>query len=282
MRRPPITYVTRLCKGQLDKEFHFFHPRLPNVNSCGVPTSPTHLPYAFMNTSMFLLIKRNACKCVPVHSAGKTNLLMSNIFVRTAIVYWTRPICCTRGALHYPLRACFVVYALEGEVHERVKKPIPQFVHATKHKSILIRFPPVVGRVFASENPSHNARFSKPWNGFTRQRISIPSPSLQCWVEDPHSHLRNFCRSIVPPAKLIKDGTPVQHWVGGKGIWNSHLIRVLLPLAKIQPTPLTFFISISCVHIQVQEKKIKQCNLLRDARVSLVNVPLFARAEWRS
>ena len=94
-----------------------------------------------------------------------------------------------------------VCISIAGGVQQPINKPIPQLIEThktTKNKLIMIRFQTVVGRIFASENQSHNNRFTKPCNGVGHQWSHTPSPAMQCWSEQLYFHLRNFCRSNAP------------------------------------------------------------------------------------
>ncbi len=76
---------------------------------------------------------------------------------------------------------------------------------------IVIRFQTVAGRIFASENTSHNNRFAKPRNGVAHQINLHPFPLNAMLNWGSVSPLAKFLPIERPLTKQIKDDTPFQH-----------------------------------------------------------------------
>ena len=113
-----------------------------------------------------------------------------------------------------------VCMSIFGGVPQPINKPIPllnETHQTTKNKLIMIWFQTVVGRIFASENPSHRNRFTKPCNGVAHQWSHTPSPAMQCWSEELYFHLRNFCRSNAPLQSKSKKTRKFNIETGGRG-----------------------------------------------------------------
>ena len=161
----------------------------------------------------------------------------------------------------YSALAC-VCESTVGGVQQLISKPIPQSLETpktAKNKLIVIRFQTVVGRIFASENPSHKNRFTKPCNGVAHQRSHTPSPRNAMLKWETVFPLAIFLPNKRPPAKQIEEDTQVQHWDGGGGdatfVFSVHVVSTCEISAD---TSSLFYFNVLCSSCNLKDSKMNQ------------------------
>ena len=160
----------------------------------------------------------------------------------------------------YSALAC-VCESTVGGVQQLISKPIPQSVETqktAKNKLIVIRFQTVVGRIFASENPSHKNRFTKPCNGVAHQWSHTPSPAMQCWSEKQYFHLRYFCRTNAPLQSRSKKTRKFNIETGGRGCDIYFSMHVVSTCEISADTNSLFYFNVLCSSCNLKDSKMNQ------------------------